>query len=321
VAVVIPCYRVKAQIADLLTRIGPECHRIYVVDDCCPDQTGAYVQQQCHDPRLTVLFSDRNSGVGGATILGYRKALADGMTIVVKIDGDGQMDPINIKRLIKAILRGEADYTKGNRFYALEMLQEMPIVRLVGNAALSFMSKLSSGYWSIFDPTNGYTAIHSRVLEILPLNKVHERYFFESDMLFRLNIARAVVVDVPMDAIYRGEKSNLKIRGIVHLFFSRHLANTLKRLFYSYVLRDFSLASIFILLAAPLILFGVTFGAIEWIMLVGAGRLASAGTVMLAALPIVLGVQFLVGFFAVDIANVPTRPIHPQLSEFQADSV
>lgn len=314
IAVVIPCYRVRDRVLDVIARIGPEVAAIYAVDDACPEGSGERIRRDAQDSRVTVLFHDVNQGVGGATLTGMRRAVADGAGIVVKIDGDGQMDPALLPRLVRPILEGEADYAKGNRFHDLELLKEMPIARLAGNAALSFFSKLSSGYWSIFDPTNGYVAIHGEVVTVLPHDKIAQRYFFESDMLFRLNLERAVVADVPMAARYRGETSNLKIAEEIPRFLHAHLRNIGKRLFYSYVLRDFSIASIYLLLALLLIPAGTLLGVAGWSWNAAHGLESSPGTVMLAGLPVILGVQFLLGFLAYDTGAVPSQPIHRRLT-------
>jgi len=189
----------------------------------------------------------------------------------------------------------------------------MPMVRLLGNAALSFMAKLSCGYWNSFDPTNGYTAIHVKVLAHLPLERISSRYFFETDMLFRLNTLRAVVVDIPMDAHYADEGSGLKVPHVLAEFLFKHARNTVKRLFYNYFLRDLSAASLSLLLGVPLLIFGVGFGISHWIDSVRTGIASSAGTVMLAALPTLSGLQLLLAFLSYDIAAVPSRPIHPLL--------
>jgi dolichol-phosphate mannosyltransferase len=225
------------------------------------------------------------------------------------------MDPSLIARFVAPIARGGADYAKGNRFYRPESLARMPAVRLFGNAVLSFMSKMSTGYWNLFDPTNGYTAVHTAALRQLPLDKISQRYFFESDLLFRLSTVRAVVVDVPMDAKYEDEKSNLSISRIVIPFIGGHLRNTLKRLVYSYLLRDFNFASLHWLLGPILLLFGMGFGAYEWLQSLQTGVTASAGTVMLSALPIIVGLQMLLSAFNFDVANVPRRPLHVDLAE------
>lgn len=307
----IPCYRVREQITGVLTSVPPECSLIYVIDDKCPEQTGRYVQEHSSDPRVRVLFHEQNRGVGGAVITGYRQAVADGATVIVKIDGDGQMDPRLIGRFVARILDGSADYTKGNRFFDLESISNMPTIRIVGNAVLSFATKLSSGYWHIFDPTNGYTAIHSSVVRRLALDKLSSRYFFESDMLFRLNILRACVVDVPMDAKYGDEKSNLRIGRVVPEFVLKHLINLAKRIFYNYFLRDFSVASLELVFGILLFTFGAIFGAIKWWDSAMVGVESSAGTVMLAALPVLAGLQFLLAFLGHDIRATPDRAIHP----------
>src|SRR5215213_9976587 len=194
IAVVVPCFKVRDRVLAVLERIPPHVDTIHVVDDACPEETGAFVQAHCADSRVRVLTHRENRGVGGAMVTGYRDALAAGASVVVKIDGDGQMDPAALDRFVSPILGGRADYTKGNRFFDIELLKEMPRRRVFGNAVLSIVNKLCSGYWNIADPTNGYTAIHASVLALLPLDKLDRRFFFESDMLFRLNVMRAVVM-------------------------------------------------------------------------------------------------------------------------------
>lgn len=313
VAVVIPCYKVTRHVLDVIARIGPECHLVFVVDDCCPDGSGALVTAQCNDARVQVIRHAANLGVGGAVMTGYRAAIDAGATVIVKIDGDGQMPPELLPLFIRPITSGAADYTKGNRFYDLTSLRRMPTTRLFGNAMLSFTTKLSAGYWNLFDPTNGYTAINADVARHLPFDKISRRYFFETDILFRLNILRAVVVDVPMDTVYEDEKSNLRISRIIGEFALKNGRNLGKRIFYNYFLRDFSLASIELIVGLCLSIFGVVYGAIHWIESSTSGQLTSAGTVMVSALPLLVGIQLLISFLNYDIASVPRRPIHPTL--------
>ncbi|KTE25961.1 MULTISPECIES: glycosyltransferase family 2 protein [unclassified Sphingopyxis] len=313
-AVVIPSYRVKAHILDVIARIGPEVAMIFVVDDACPDGSGAFVGEQCRDPRVRVLRHEVNRGVGGAMMTGYRAALGAGADIIVKVDGDGQMDPALIPHIARPVLARQADYAKGNRFHSLWNVRRMPRVRLYGNAALSFMTKLSSGYWGIFDPTNGYTAIHAAALERIEFANVSERYFFETDMLINLGNARAVVADVPMEAVYADEVSNLRIRNELWPFLRTHLREVVKRIFYTYFLRDFSPATLQLLIGAIFLLFGTIYGAAEWYRSVSTGEIASTGTVMIAVLPIILGVQLLLNFLAFDMANEPKVPIQPTLT-------
>jgi glycosyltransferase involved in cell wall biosynthesis len=311
--VVIPCYKVRAQILGVLEQIGPTVERIYVVDDACPEKTGALVQDSCHDPRVHVIFNPKNAGVGGAVIEGYKAALRDGMDVIVKLDGDGQMDPMLVPDLVGPIADGEADYTKGNRFYSLDRISEMPRLRILGNALLSLMTKLSAGYWNIFDPTNGYTAIHAKVARQLPLEKISRRYFFETDMLFRLNTIRAVVLDVPIDARYGSEASSLRISRIVFEFALKHVRNFFKRVFYNYYLRDMSIASIQLPLGVGMLLAGVGYGFTTWRAGLEQSSPSNAGTVTLIALLVILGTQFILAFLGYDIASVPTKAINPQL--------
>jgi dolichol-phosphate mannosyltransferase len=310
IAVVIPCYKVKDIICSVISKIGPEVNKIYVVDDCCPENTGDYVNENCFDNRIVIIKSEINLGVGGAVKLGYLHALNDSMDIVVKIDGDGQMDPGNLIRLIMPIVNGDADYSKGNRFYDLERISSMPKFRLFGNAVLSFVNKFSSGYWNIFDPTNGYTAIHSDLLKCLPLAKINNRFFFETDMLFRLNTFNAVVIDIPMHALYGDEKSNLIISKIFNQFIYKHFANFFKRIFYNYYLRDMSLASFQLPVGIGLLLFGLIFGFSSWRASSALSQLTPAGTVMISGISVLIGIQFLLAFLAYDIQSVPKKTFH-----------
>ncbi len=309
VAAIIPCFKCKAQILSVISGIGSSVAQIIVVDDHCPEATGQFVKENCHDPRVHVLFHEMNLGVGGAMITGYRYAKDHGATILVKLDGDGQMDPSIIDRFINPILYRQADYTKGNRFHDIEGVRKMPTLRLIGNAGLSFFCKLSSGYWDVFDPNNGYTAMSSVLLNSLPLDKIAKRYFFESDMLFRLNLARAVVLDVPMMSVYGDEKSNLKILHISHEFALRHMLNFCKRIFYNYFLRNFSVASMHFVVGNLLLAFGGSFSCYWWIHSARTGILTTAGTVMLGASPILIGIQFVLSFLNYDMAAMPRRPL------------
>lgn len=314
IAVVIPAYKVSRHICDVVDAIGPEVSRIYVVDDACPEESGCIVQRKySHDSRVKVIFNEVNQGVGGAVMAGYRQASLDGAAVIVKVDGDGQMDPSLIPAFVEPILRGHADYTKGNRFYSLDGLSAMPRARVFGNAVLSFMTKFSTGYWNIFDPTNGFTAIHASLIAALPLDKISRRYFFETDMLFRLGTLRAVVRDIPMVAVYGDEVSGLKIRRIVGEFAIKHAVITIKRIFYSYYLRDASIGSVELPLGLSLFGFGVIFGAVRWIESILSGVAATAGTAVIAAVSLMLGVQLILGFLANDMANTPAVPIGDML--------
>lgn len=312
-AVVIPCYKVIGAIEGVVSSIGPEVGLIYIVDDACPEQTGRYIQDHCSDQRIQVLFHTRNQGVGGAVITGYRAAVKDGADIIVKIDGDGQMDATLIPYFVEPILCGEADYTKGNRFYEVSSALKMPLLRMLGNAGLSFLTKLSSGYWNLFDPTNGYTAISAKIVPYLPLDKLAKRYFFESDILFRLNTLQAVVMDLPADAIYGDEISNLEIGREMPVFAYNNLRNFFKRIAYNYFLRGFNYASLQLVLGLILTTFGVLFGIAQWVGSHQMESFASAGTVMVAGLTVMVGIQMLLGFLQHDITHQPTFALHRKI--------
>jgi glycosyltransferase involved in cell wall biosynthesis len=314
IAVVVPSYRVSRSVLDVIRRIGPECDFIYVVDDACPEQSGELVSAGCSDPRVRVIRHSSNQGVGGAVLTGYRAALDDGAAIVVKLDGDGQMAPELLPTIVAPLLAGEADYAKGNRFFDLDGIESMPALRVWGNAILSILSKLSTGYWNIVDPTNGYTAIHATVIRRLPLDKISRSYFFETDLLFRLNTLRAVVVDVPMEAVYGDETSGVRVRRVLGEFLGKHLRNLAKRIFYNYVLRDVSIATLELPLGLGLLTFAVAFGGYHWALSASEGVATPTGTIVITAVALVMGVQFVLSFLQYDIASVPRRPIHHLLA-------
>lgn len=310
VAVIIPAYKVSKYVVALVGCLNNLGYKIYVVDDKCPENSGKLIENSySNNLNIKVIFHKENLGVGGAVLTGYKNAIVDGANILVKLDGDGQMDPRLIPRLIKPIEMGIADYVKGNRFYNLEKIKQMPAMRIFGNAALSFITKLSSGYWNIYDPTNGFTAIDCSVARNLPFDKISKRYFFESDLLFRLNTIRAVVQDMPMDAYYADEKSNMRICKIIPEFIYKNIRNFLKRILYNYYLRDMSIGSLMLPLGVAMFLSGVVFGVLKWQLATITGISTPVGTVMISVLLIVLGMQFILAFLNEDISSVPKNPV------------
>ncbi len=310
IAVVVPCYREKNHILDVLAGIGPEISAIYVIDDACPDHTGDFVAANVTDKRVQVLRNPENLGVGGSTLNGYRAALSDGAEIIVKVDGDGQMDPSLIPVLIQPILSHQADYAKGNRLHRRGEVRNMPAVRLIGNMGLTLLSKLSSGYWDIMDPTNGYTAIHAAVARNLPHDDIAKGYFFESDMLFRLYELNAVVRDVSMRAKYGEEVSHLVVHRVFWAFLFGHLRNSWRRIIDTYFIREIGIASLELLIGAVLFPAGCLYGAFRWWQSIHTGVPATAGTAILSAMGIIVGVQLLLAFLGHDTRRVPTNPVH-----------
>lgn len=318
IAVVIPCYRAAATIGAVLGGIGPEVAAIYCVDDASPDETPRVLDQAAAgDARIRIVSRAVNGGVGAAMTDGYRAAIADRMGILVKVDSDGQMDPALIPDFVAPILNGHADYVKGNRFFNAETVGTMPASRVVGNAGLSFMTKLSTGYWDLFDPTNGYTAIHADVAAALPLERLHPRFFFESDLLFRLSTIQARVIELPLMAQYNAPNSHLNELRCLITFPGLHLRNLVKRIAYNYFLRNFSLASVNLMLGVLLAAFGLIFGLMEWAKSFTTGVPATTGTVMLSALPFLLGIQLLLSFLSHDMAMAPREPVHPRIARMR----
>lgn len=309
---VVPCYRVKAHILRVIARTPTWIEGIVCVDDACPEGSGDFIEAEAKDPRVVVVRLPKNLGVGGATLAGYAEAANRGARVIVKVDGDDQMDLGMAAQLVAPILLGEADYAKGNRFTSISHLTTMPTVRVLGNAMLSFAAKLSTGYWNIFDPTNGYTAIEATVARLAMQKRVSRRFFFETDLLYHLGTLRAVVRDVPMPARYADEVSNIRIGQIVGPFALKHARNFAQRVVGQYFVRDFNAASLELVFGLFSTLFGVGY-ALSYLANRVPGQAASAGVVMLAALPVILGAQFLLQAMNFDVLNVPSRPIHPYL--------
>ena len=310
IAAVIPCYRVERDIESVLGRIPAYIKHIIVVDDASPDSTADLVTASAkEDDRILLIRHPSNQGVGGAMITGYQKALDLGAQMIVKIDGDGQMDMEHLPRLLQPLIEGRADYTKGNRFRDFKSLQQMPFIRRVGNMGLAFLAKAATGYWHLFDPTNGFNAIRAEVLAQLPLDKIDRTYYFETSMLANLYLIGAVVKDVPMPARYQGEISSLLVHRILFEFPPRLFVTFLQRLVLKNFIYDFSMGSIYLLAAVPLLLFGLLFGTYKWIQYASRGVPAPTGTVMLPTLSVLLGIQLLLSAVEIDLRSVPTEPL------------
>lgn len=303
-AIVVPAYRVAPQLGRVLSGIPPWVRHVIVVDDAS-DDASAEIARSCGDARVELVRRDHNGGVGAAMKLGYTRALALGAQIVVKMDGDDQMDPAQLGALIAPILRGQADYAKGNRFASRRAISAMPTARRLGNLALSFMAKLASGYWNVFDPTNGYTAIRREALEALDLDGVADRYFFEISMLVELNVTSAAVRDVFMPARYGDERSSMSLPKIALSFPFELTRAAVHRIWARYFVRDFSAVSLFLVTGVPLVLVGASLGAGYWARSIERGVPTTAGQVMLAAFPLIVGFMLLLQSLVLDVASVP----------------
>lgn len=305
ITVVVPAHNEERFICRVIETMPAFVDHIIVVDDCSTDETYQRASQ-ADDGRVTVLSTPVNQGVGGATIAGYRKALELDTSVAVKMDGDGQMPPEYLACLLDAIVDEDYDYAKGNRFLIPEFLPSMPKLRLFGNIVLTFMTKLASGYWHIFDPQNGYTAIKVATLRTLDFNALHKRYFFENDMLFQLNLRNARVKDVAIPARYGDEESALNPfqAGVTFPFLL--LRRFFRRIYWKYVLRDFSPIALFLFSGLALFFWGFLFGLYSWFKHAFIlGQATPTGTVMLAVLPLILGFQLLLQAIVLDIQETP----------------
>jgi dolichol-phosphate mannosyltransferase len=310
VAVVIPAFRAASTVVGVITSTPTFVRHIVVVNDGSGDSTSEVVTD-LHDPRVELVEHAQNEGVGAAVMTGYERAVVLGADVIAKMDADGQMDPDHLLSLITPIVIGRADYTKGNRFLHGRELRSMPGRRRVGNAGLSFLTKLASGYWDVFDPTNGYTAIHASLVPLLSAAPIGRRYFFESSMLLNLSLLRAVVRDVYIPARYPpGATSHLSESRAALQFPWRLLRGFGRRIVLEYFVRDFTAVSLYLVFGVLLGVFGMIWGVWHWAVSLQAGIPATTGTVMIAVLPIIVGVQLLLQALTLDIENVPREPVH-----------
>jgi dolichol-phosphate mannosyltransferase len=314
IAAVIPAYNVERDIRSVLGGLPDYIKHIIVVNDASPDSSGELVAAAAkEDRRITLITHTQNQGVGGAMVSGFRKALELGAQVIIKLDGDGQMDPAHIPALIKPLIQGKADYVKGNRFRDFQSLGQMPLIRRLGNLGLSFLTKAATGYWGIFDPTNGFFAVRAEILAQLPLDKIDHGYYFETSMLANLYLLGALVMDVPVPARYGNETSNLSIRRTLIEFPLKLLGTFLQRILLKYYIYDFSMMSLYLMVGIPLLLFGGIFGATKWIQYASRNIPAPTGTVMLPTLCVILGIQILLSAIEIDMNSTPRKPISESL--------
>lgn len=319
IAVVIPCYRVAAAIEAVVRSLPDWIEHVVLVDDASPDATGERLGElERSVPGVVTLRHERNQGVGGAMVTGFRKALELGADVVVKLDGDGQMDARFLPALLQPILEGRAGYAKGNRFRTARDVGRMPAVRIGGNIALTFLTKLASGYWHVFDPQNGYVAISREALERIPLDALDRGYFFENSMLAALNVESTPVADVPMPAIYGDERSNLRIWHVTAAFPFKLLRATARRVVLKYLLYDVSPIVVFLVAGFACFAFSLPFGFYHWWLSAVTGIPATTGTVVLALLPFLLGFQLWLQAINMDVVASP-RPSPPKRRVDPAD--
>lgn len=315
VGIVIPCYQVERYITSVISEIPDYIDMVIAVDDSSTDATLATLSS-LQEPRLIVLKHPSNQGVGGAMVTGFKEAIRSELDIVVKIDGDGQMQLDRLSELIDPIIENICDYAKGNRFLHAHELVRMPTLRKLGNIALTFLTKFASGYWHVFDPQNGYLAISLEYLKMLQFDRLKkQRYFFENEMLIQLNVLGARVLDCSMPAKYGDERSSLHITRILLSFPGHLFRGFLYRMFQRHILRDFSIIIPLYFFGGVLFLFGLIFGGWHWWKALQTNIPTPTGTIMLSVLPLILGIQFLLQGLVVDILQTPR--INPPLKKKQ----
>lgn len=310
IVAVIPAYNEGRHIQQVLRNLPGWLRHIVVVDDASRDDTAAQIEElAAFDPRIQLIRHERNAGVGGAMISGLRRARDLGAQVVVKLDGDGQMPVDRLADLLAPLVRGEADFAKGNRFHDFSTLARMPLLRRAGNMGLSFLTKAAVGYWRCFDPCNGYVALRGEVLDALRLESLHRTYFFETSLLAEVYLLGAYVQDVPMHAVYGNEVSHLSITRVLLEFPPKLAYCFFRRLALKNFVYDFSMESLYLLSGLPLLLAGILYGGWNWYGYSSAGLPAPTGTVVIPAMLIILGFQLLLSAVSEDLRSAPEEPV------------
>ena len=304
IGVVIPYYNAAKHIEMVVEKLPSYIDKIIIVDDCGKEPLPEMlVAQATLTDRIVIVKNEKNSGVGGATKSGFKKAIALELDYVIKVDADNQMDSRFIPDLLRPLIEGKAAYAKGNRFKDFKALRNMPFTRKVGNLGLSFLIKAASGYWNNFDPTNGFFAIKVELLKKLDFKNIHRDYYFESSLISELYFHEAKIKDVPMPAYYGDEKSSMQVWKIPFIFIPKLTKTFFKRILKSYFIYDFNIASVYLIFGFPMFLFGFIYGIYNWIHYASLGEFTPTGTIMLITVSLILGFQLLLQAIQFDISK------------------
>lgn len=306
VTVVVPAYNEEALVGTTLAGIPDYVDAIVVVDDASSDATAARSKEIAErDNRISVVVHSQNTGVGGAVVDGYRRAIENGSDVAAVMAGDNQMPAEYLPDLLDAIIDRNYDVAKGNRFLASQdSLDTMPRYRFFGNILLTILTKAASGYWTIFDSQNGYYAVSTRTLRRMNLERIARRYDFENSILINLNIIGARVTDVAIPPVYGEEVSGIRLWKVLPRMILTLIRGFFQRMYRKYVLYNFHPIALFLFSGLALMVWGVSFGA--WAALQSLGEdSASTGTVMLSVLPFLMGFQFVLSALVLDIQNEP----------------
>lgn len=299
IAVVVPAHNEETLVGTVVRTMPDFVDQIIVVDDASSDTTGDSATS-VGDPRVEVVRLDDNQGVGGAILTGHQRALELDADISVVMAGDAQMNPDYLSTLLDPIVDGDAGFTKANRFYDADSFAGMPRHRIFGNIAMSFLTKAASGYWGLFDPQNGYTAIHRSALERLPLHRIAHRYEFENDLLINLNILRVPARDVPIPAVYGQEVSGIRLSKVAPRLLGTLWRGFWHRIWWKYVLQSFSAVALMLFAGIGCVVVGLAISTFVVVNTLGP-PVASPGTVILAIAPLLSGLHFLITAMMLDI--------------------
>jgi glycosyltransferase involved in cell wall biosynthesis len=291
VAVIVPAYNEVSLVGTTIRGVPDFVDRIFVVDDASHDGT-AEAARASGDARVEVLAHERNSGVGAAIVTGYEHAVAQGVDVACVMAADNQMDPTDLEKIALPVVRGEVDYAKANRLISGEAWKVIPRSRYLGNAVLSFLTKIASGYWHVADSQSGYTAANREILQQLDLDRIYPGYGFPNDMLVHLNVWNARVRDIPSRPVYGvGERSGIKIRRVIPRISWLLIKGFFWRMKEKYVIRDFHPLVFFYALGFLMTLLGLGLGIAEVVLRI-MGNEVSVGTVVLVSLLLIFGSQF-----------------------------
>jgi glycosyltransferase involved in cell wall biosynthesis len=303
IAAVVPAYNESKLIGKTITTMPDFVDFIVVVNDCSTDDTSAKARA-VGDPRVVVLDHERNTGVGGSILDGHAKALELGSDVNVVMAGDAQMDPAYLPALLDPICDQGYEFTKANRFFSRTSYAGMPVVRMIGSVALSFATKVASGYWNLFDPQNGYTATHSYALRRLDFDRISRGYSFENDLLIWLNIVNARAKDIPIPAVYGEEVSTMRIHRVAPAIAGLLFRGFWRRMLLKHVLASFS--AVALLFFTGLLLVGIGTLAGIWVVVETLGPpVATTGSVLLSVGPLLTGTHMLISALTLDIQSTP----------------
>lgn len=306
IIVITPAYNEANHIAKVINGLPDYIDNIVIVNDASTDNTEQVIMANMN-PRVIYLKNEKNCGYGGSVTRAVNKAIELGADIAVKMDGDNQMDPKYLPDLLDPICEHGYDYTKGNRFFSKEGLKGMPKHRVLGSIILTFMTRLASGYWRMFDAQNGYYAIGPRALNEIDFDSLSQGWSYGNDLLINLNILGMKIKGIPIPAVYGDEVSHMRMWKVIPNLGTFLFLGFFRRFYRKYVLRGIHPIALFFFSGLTLLTWGIGFGLLAWHHSSATGVPATTGTVMLAAIPLLMGFEMLLWSLVLDIQEDPSR--------------